>query len=296
MATSYTKTTADPQREPITRRFWFHVLLVLLVCALFYIIFFSSLSIITRHGDDERVPNVTGQDVHQAMKLLEGKGFEVRVDSTYFPDKKAFIVLKQMPDVGDVVKHGRMLFLTVNKSVPPQTPMPNLVNLSFRSASMILKSNRLILGDTSYRPDIAEGAILDQLYQGKTIRPGQMIPQGSRIDLVIGGGLSNELQVPDVIGLTYPEAMAMLNSSGLQFTPIFDADVADSTMAKVYKQIPNHISDLGVPSVIRQGDFVDIYIAQNPSDSLMDANRNAWKKNLYNTTPAQGPGDSILNK
>jgi beta-lactam-binding protein with PASTA domain len=289
---SYPRQAEATRREPITRQLWFHLVLVLLVCTLCYIIFFSSLGYITRHGDEARVPPLTGQDVRTAMKLLDAQGFDVQVDSTYFPDKKPLVVLNQIPDPGDVVKNGRVIFLTVNKSVPPQTPMPNLLNLSFRSAALILKSNRLILGDTTYRPDIAEGAILEQHYQGQAIRPGQMIPQGSRIDLVIGGGLSNELQVPDVIGLSYPEAMAMLNGSGLQFTPIFDAGVFDTTNARVYKQVPNAISDLGTPSVIRQGDFVDIYIGQNPSDSLMDANRNEWKKNIYNSSSQTDTGDN----
>src|SRR5262249_26225899 len=157
-ATSYSQSAATPEKEPVTRKFWFHVLLVLLVCLLFYIIFFGSLSLITRHGDDRKVPNVTGQDVRKAMKTLEAEGFEVRVDSTYFRDKKALFVLKQIPDTGDFVKQARILFLRVKKAAPPQTPMPNLVNLSFRSAVLILKSNRLILGDTTYVPDIAEGA------------------------------------------------------------------------------------------------------------------------------------------
>lgn len=281
---SQTRTAVPPRAEPVTRKLWFHILMVLLVCFLFYFLFFSSLSFITRHGDDRKVPNVTGKDVRTAVKMLEAEGFDVQVDSTYFPDKKALLVLKQLPDVGDMVKHGRLLFLTVNKSVPPQTPMPNLVNLSFRSASMILKSNRLIMGDTTIRPDIAEGAILEQLYMGKPIHPGQMLPQGSRIDLVIGGGLSNQMGVPNVIGLTYPEAMAMLNGMGLQFTPVFDADVTDSSTAKVYKQNPNEISDLGNKSIMRQGDFIDIWIGQNPADSVMDKNRNGWK-DLYNAPP-----------
>ncbi|MBS1615155.1 MAG: PASTA domain-containing protein [Bacteroidetes bacterium] len=272
-------------REPVTHKFWFHLLLVLLLSVLCYIIFFSSLSRITRHGDDTRVPALTGKDLKDAMNILRDQGFDVLVDSTFFPEQKALVVLNQIPDSGDVVKQGRIIFLTVNKSVPPQTPMPNLLNLSFRSAALILKSNRLILGDTSYRPDIAEGAILEQRYQGQSIRPGQMIPQGSVIDLIIGGGLSNELQVPDVIGLSFPEAMAMLNGSGLQFTALFDAGITDTMSAKVYKQTPNAISDLGTPSIIRQGDFVDIYMSQNPSDSLMDANRNEWKQNLYNNPP-----------
>jgi beta-lactam-binding protein with PASTA domain len=285
---SYVKQAAprNSARKRFTSSLWFHLLLVLGVCGVLYALFFSSLSIITRHGDDRKVPNVTGRDVRTAIKILEEEGFDVRVDSTYLPDKKAFLVLDQMPDVGDMVKHGRMLFLTVNKSVPPATPMPNLVNLSFRSAALILKSNRLILGDTTYRPDIANGAILEQLYEGKPVRPGQMIPQGSRIDLIIGDGLGNtELNVPDVIGLTFPEAVAQLSSNGLQFTPLFDADVIDTAASKVYKQTPNAISDIGAPSRIRQGDFVDIYISQNPVDSVMENNRNEWKKNIYSNPP-----------
>jgi beta-lactam-binding protein with PASTA domain len=267
---------------------WFNLLLVLGILIVFYIVFFSSLSIITRHGDDGKVPNVTGKDVRTAVTMLEAQGFDVRVDSTYLPEKKALMVLDQLPDVGDVVKHGRTLFLTVNKSVPPTTPMPNLVNLSFRSAALILKSNRLILGDTTYRPDIAAGAVLEQLFNGQQIRPGQMIPQGSRITLVIGNGLGNtELNVPDVIGMTYPEAVATLNSMGLQFTLIPDGVLTDSATAKVFKQTPNGISDLGTPSRIRQGDFVDLYIGQNPSDSVMDENRNGWRKNMYENPRAK---------
>ncbi len=273
--------------------FWFHFLLVLGVCAVFYFLFFSSLSVLTRHGDDVKVPNVTGKDIRAAVKILEAQGFDVHVDSTYMPGKKALLVLDQLPDIGDVVKNGRTLFLTVNKSVPPETPMPNLVNLSFRSASLILKSNRLVLGDTFYRPDIAKGAILEQLYMGQQIRPGQMVPQGSRIDLVIGDGLGNtELNVPDVIGLSYPEAVAQLNSNGLMITSLFDADVVDTAAAKVYKQTPNAISDIGAPSRIRQGDFIDIYIGQNPADSVMEDNRNEWKKNIYNDPPPSPPDTS----
>ena len=284
--TAYAK-AAPSQRNSVTRSFWFHLLLVFAVLAVLYFLFFSSLALITRHGDDAKVLNVTGKDVRAAVKSLEGMGFEVHVDSTYIPGKKALLVLDQMPDVGDVVKHGRIIFLTVNMASPPPTPMPNLVNLSYRSAVLILKSNRLILGDTTYRPDIAEGAILEQLYNGKPISPAQMIPQGSRIDLIIGSGLSNEITVPDVIGMTYAEAIATLNGNNLQYTSVFDADVRDTTTAKVYKQMPNAINDLGAPSRIPQGDFIDIYIGQNPADSTMDENRNAWKKNLFNNPPPQ---------
>ncbi|MEO6833669.1 MAG: PASTA domain-containing protein [Chitinophagaceae bacterium] len=292
---SYAKqaTPTPTQKSGFRNSLWFNLLLMLGIVALCYFIFFSSLSFITHHGDELKVPKVLGKDVKSAIKMLEGEGFEVHVDSSYQPDQKALIVLDQTPDVGEVVKNGRTLFITVNKSVPPTTPMPNLVNLSFRSAVLILNSNKLILGDTVYRPDIAEGAVLEQLWNGQSIRPGQPIPQGSTISLVIGNGLGNtEMNVPDVIGMTYPEAVAQLSGSGLMFTSVFDMDVHDTTNAKVYKQTPNSISDLGTPSRIRQGDFIDLYIGQNPADSTMNANRNAWKDNLYNSPPASGYNDS----
>jgi hypothetical protein len=72
---------------------------------------------------------------------------------------------------------------------------------------------------------------------------------------------------------------------GLQFTIIPEGALTDSATAKIFKQTPNGISDLGTPSRIRQGDFVDLYVSQNPADSVMDANRNAWKERLYNNPP-----------
>lgn len=288
MSMSYAQTARPkPQtgQKKFTRSLAFHLMLVLAVSVILYFLFFSSLAIITRHGNDAKVPNLVGKDIRQAIKMLDGMGFDIRVDSTYNMDKKALTVLNQSPDVGDVVKQGRIIFLTVNKTTPPETPMPNLVNLSYRSAALILNSNKLILGDTTLQPDLAAGAILDQLYRGKSIRPGQMIPQGSRIDLIIGAGLSNEINMPDVISMTYAEAVVMLNGNGLKYAAIFDADVRDTASAKVYQQTPNAISDLGTTTRILQGDVVEIFVGQNPADSTMEQNRNAWKKNLYNTPP-----------
>jgi beta-lactam-binding protein with PASTA domain len=275
-----------PARRGIMQSLGFNILLMIGVCIALYFIFFASLGLITHHGEQIKVPNVTGKNVRAAVQTLEGMGFEVKVDSMYDPTQKALIVLLQMPEIGETVKTGRTLFLTVNKSTPPLTAMPKLVDLSFRSAALILQSQRLVLGDTTYRPDIVKDGILEQLYNGQPIRPGTMIPQGSRISLVIGNGLGNtELAVPDVIGMTVAEAVAILSSNNLMVVPVYDADVRDTANAKIYRQTPNAISDLGVPSMIRAGDGIDIYIGQAPTDSLMDHYRNLWKENLKTDEP-----------
>lgn len=246
----------------------------MLLAVAFYILFFASLGFITRHSQQIKVPGVLDRDVNMAIKQLEAMDFEVDVDSAYDPKKKPYMVLSQMPEMDAVVKKGRTIFLTINKVMPPLTPMPNLLNLSYRSAEMILRSNKLVLGDTTYKPDIAKGAILEQLYKGVPVRPGQMIPQGSRINLVIGDGLGNtEFNVPDVIGMGYDEAMAILNGSGLTFTAVWEGDITDSATAVVFDQTPKSTNELKTSNRIKEGDIIDIRIKQSATPEELEGNR-----------------------
>ena len=276
---------------PFNRRsFRFNLLMVALVCVGLYILVFLSLGWITKHGDEGPVPNVMGRDLRLAIADIRRAGFDVEVDSSYDPTKKPLVVLAQQPAVGSVVKRGRTLFLTVNKVSPPPTAMPNLVNLSFRSAALILKSNHLVLGDTIYRPDIAEGAVLEQRWQGRIIAPGAMLPQGSRIDLIIGDGLGNtEMNVPDIIGMSPDEAIAMLAGLGLQFTVVWDGFVQDSSAALVYNSYPSPLNELGSPNRIREGDIIDIRVKEAPTQDEMERNRNP-SLDVLNGAPDAPPG------
>lgn len=258
----------------LKKSFAVNLLVVLLISAGLYILFFLSLGIITRHGNEVKVPNVMNKNILQAKKTLEDMGFEVLIDSAYEPKQKALIVLAQQPEVGSTVKEGRTIFITVNKKEPPMTPMPNLVGLSYRSAEMILKNNKLIVGDTTYKPDIAKGAILEVFYKGLAVRPGQLVPQGSRISLVIGDGLSNtQINMPDVIGMVYPEAIAIMSGTGLQYVPVFEGAITDTATAMVYKQLPAPLNELREPHRIKEGDMVEIYIKQSATMEEMEANR-----------------------
>lgn len=259
----------DKRPQGLWNSFWFHVLLIILVCIAIYILFFSSLGWITRHGQDATVPKLTGAKLAAAMQKLEAAGFEVEVDSVYEPGQQPLRVVRQSPEPGDLVKQGRAIFLTVTKVVPPTTPMPNILNLSLRSAILILNNSRLELGDTTYRPDIAKGAILEMKLGDVLVRPGQLVPQGSKINLVIGAGLGHtEIAVPDVTGMSYPEAVAVLSGTGLQFVPVWEGLITDSNTAIVYMQTPEAINEMGATARIRAGDFIDIHIMQE-ADALM---------------------------
>jgi beta-lactam-binding protein with PASTA domain len=257
--------------------FLFHLGIVLAICVLLYIAFFTSLHCFTKHGQELTIPDVRGKNITAAIDQLQAMRFEVSIDSTYEPDQKPLTVLKQVPDTASVVKEGRTVFLTVNMLNPPYIPMPNLVSLSYRSAVTLLKNNKLAVGDTSSRPDIAGGAILEQRYRGAPIRPGEMIAQGSKISLVIGNGLGNQdFNVPDLVNRTVEEAIIVLSPYNL--TPIIVpadglARITDTASAVVVDQEPSQFNDAGAINKIKAGDIITLRIQQN-AEGLPD-NRKA---------------------
>ncbi len=112
---------------------------------------------------------------------------------------KLLSVLRQFPDADEYVKENRTVYLTINRSVPPNIEMPNLEGLSLRSAEIALKQYHLKLGDTTFKPDFAKNSVLEQWFNGQRIKAGTKLPQGSTIALVLGSGLgTDEFAVPDL--------------------------------------------------------------------------------------------------
>ena len=256
-------------KKNIKKYFLFHLGIVIVLCAILYTSFFATLHWVTKHGEELKIPDVRGKDLNTAIAKLKGMHFEVSVDSIYEPAFKPLSVLKQVPDTGSSVKQGRTVFLTVNMLTPPHIPMPNLVNLSFRSAEMLLHNNKLLLGDTTFVPDIAAGAIKQQLFKGQDIRAGEMIAQGSKISLVIGNGLGNtEFDMPDVTGRSVDEAQAILAQYNLQPLPVpynQTTVITDTPSATIVDQRPRALNDAGVANRVKAGEFIDLWIMQNPS-------------------------------
>lgn len=264
--------------EKLRNSFLFNLALILALCVGFYYLFFASLGLITHHAEETKVPDVTGKQLKTAYQQLEKMGFDVDIDSSYDPEKKPFVVLSQSPEINALVKSGRTIFLTVNKAEPPLAPMPKLQDLSYRSAVMILKSSRFVLGDTFQKPNYANGAVLDQLYNGRHVNAGEMVPQGSRIDLVVGIGFgSSEMNVPDVIGMTAEEGIAILSGNGLIPIVIYDGEIIDSSTAVIYTQSPAPYNELNSQNMIKEGDVIDIRIMQNPAKEEMENNRRPAK-------------------
>jgi beta-lactam-binding protein with PASTA domain len=253
------------------RPLWANILLGIGILLLLSFIFLQSLSWITRHDKTLAVPSVTGKSFDEAKKLLESQGFEVEIQDTVFNDTAALLsVVKQFPNAETRVKMNRTVYLTINRDVAPEIEMPNLLGMSFRSAEITLQQQKLKMEDTIYRPDLTR-MVLEQQFKGQPIKPGTKIPMGSGIVLVIGLGTgSEEVEVPDLFGLTLAEAKSAIESSGFNSGTIMPPG-ADANQY-VYKQAPDHLTTTGNVRQIRQGQIIDLWVqAEKPVRQRVDS-------------------------
>lgn len=249
---------------------WINILVVIVLTVLLVLIFFGSLDYLTKHDEYQKVPTIVGKNVDAARKILEDKGFEVEIqDSLYIDTIAKLAVIKQSPGADATVKVNRTIYLTINRAQPPLVEMPNLVGFSIRNAQMYLENLGLHLGDTSFRPDIAKNAVLEQLYNGQPIKSGTKIFMGSTIGFVLGNGVGTlEMVVPDLMGKHYSQVKSLLRNLDLNFTPVFDPDVSDTPGSYVTRQNPQkYIQSASADkrlNRIKPGQTIDIWLSTRP--------------------------------
>lgn len=233
--------------------------MLVLALALIMVFFYNFLPSYTNHGETITVPDLRGLahvdlDDYLADRDLR---YEVEADSGYSSEYPPLTVLKQYPRAGSKVKSNRKIFINVNKTNPRKVRMPDLVDASVKSAQMVLESYGLEVGSIEYKPDLAQNAVLDQLYKGKSITAGDSIYQGSKVDLIVGDGLGNQmLEVPALLGMDFEDAKFAVQSSGLRLGSILSAKSASDTVAvgAVVRQIP------AAGQSIRIGEDVDLWV------------------------------------
>jgi beta-lactam-binding protein with PASTA domain len=241
------------------------ILNVLAALALFVVVLtltIKALDAYTLHGETIAVPSFKNLNKNNLDHFIQGKHLRyVIIDSSiYNPKRPKGVVIDQDPEPMTKVKDNRTIYLTINASLPQQIKMPNLVDVSFRQAEAILQTYGLKLGELIYKPDLAKNAVLGQQYRGKEIAPGTSIKKGSLINLILGDGLSrSEVTVPNLLNLTYEEAIAELKSNSLNTGSVLYDDDDDTFGARVYKQRPAHNSR----KAVRLGESVDLFLTKS---------------------------------
>jgi beta-lactam-binding protein with PASTA domain len=229
----------------------------------------------TRHGQARPVPDFYGLSMEEAQLLAKENKLRFQVlDSIYTTQVPRGSVAEQNPKPGFKVKKWRNIAVTINAFKPEMVAMPNLVDLTIRQASKVLESSGLEMGQRRFKPDLSINVVIEQTYNGKSIRGGDSIQKGSVIDLVLGKGLSNQkTMVPYLLGMGLNPARSKIMEASLNLGAFnYDNTIkngSDSVNAFVFKQNPDYREDASLPIGSDLYLWLTIDSAKLPPDSVI---------------------------
>ena len=169
--------------------FWLNIAgMIAVVClAIFGVL--RGLDAYTRHGQSVEVPKLSGLPVEEASAIASQKGLKcIVVDSDYVKTSIPGRILDQNPPMGQRVKEGRIIYLTINSFSIPLQAVPDVAdNSSVRqaearllAAGFRLTSNDSIPGEKDW--------VYAVKYRGDSLAIGAKVPTGAILTLVIGNG------------------------------------------------------------------------------------------------------------
>ena len=223
--------------------------------------FYGYLPSATNHGETITVPKLEGMSVKELEDFLDSKNLSYEInDSAYKAGVKPLTVLNQHPIPGSKVKKNRRIYITIASSTPPNVKMPKLVDNSLRSAEMMLKGYDLVLDNIHYTPSPYPNLVLKQLVNNKEIEAGTLIPKGTKVSLVVSNGTGNEeIELPNLVGLTLDEAGVLLSGSNLVTGSIKYMPNASEAEGTIISQKPTFKDGV----TIHVGEMIDIWVAGN---------------------------------
>ena len=219
------------------------------VAASFLIIGLFSFGVIG--GPEVEVPDVTGKTVVEAQNILSQAKLGYTIDEEYNIKVAPGTVISQNPGAKRMVKEGRKITLVVSKGVE-LGDVPNLKGKRLTEAKAMLKAARFELGRVSYKyvSGAPEETILEQ-----SVAPPAKLPIGTKLDVVINIK-SNQVVLPDLVGLSSTSAKNKLNDLGL---------VLGKVNTVVSKEPDNTVIGMNPASkeVVNVGTVVDITVSKN---------------------------------
>ena len=221
-----------------------------------------TLRIYTHHGQSFEVPGLIGLSEDEVIRKVQAQKLNYTIiDSVYVNHVDPGHVVDQVPRPGFRVKQNRTILITINAKAPEKVIIPNLKNISFRQAQVLIENLGLKLGRIMYTPSEFNNLVLNVYSNTVEVFEGDMLEKGSLIDLEIGRGSDlDKTAIPDLIGLTLEDArMAIKDAILNEGIVIYDESVKnlnDSLKAQVWRQRPD-------PKLIRSielGTSIDLWV------------------------------------
>ena len=247
----------------------------------------------TRHGDYITVPDLSSYSLGEVEEELEAisLSYEVIDSGMHNPEYPRGSVVEQIPSAYAEVKKDRTIYLTINPRKTKKIPIPNLIDKSKRQGFSYLESVGFKVGELEYIPDVARDVVLKMKVDGEEVEVGELFPSGTRVDLVLGMGLSNEkIQVPWLMGLNLEETKVYVRTYDLNCGAVsWDEEITDSATAVVYRQYPGP----SLKKVIQMGGQVDVWMTSDTTKVPVDTIYQEVVKDTLLIDPSIMEGDSL---
>jgi beta-lactam-binding protein with PASTA domain len=243
-----------------SKEFWVLIATLIGGTLIFAILFFYVfLSIFTKHGESTTVPEVVNKNLKEAQQLLYQADLNYEVqDSQYQAHLPPLTVIAQEPLPYEKVKPGRKVYLIVNQTTPPMVKIPEIIDVNIQQAKYMLENWKLKIGKLIYQHGEAKDAVIGIQLQGKSLKPGDKVLEGSALDLIVSKGLGEEkVPIPDLVGLNINDAINLLYSKGLSVGGTkYEKNHNRYKEGEIFKQNPKYVENDSVP----KGTSFDLWI------------------------------------
>jgi len=173
-----------------SKTFFIQLGLALLVIVLLCFAALSWLKSTTNHGEFVEVPDFSKMSVQEMRNIAEDSGlrYEVLDSTNYNPDFPRFSILDQNPAAGTKVKDNRKIYFTVNPSGYKKVTVPNIIQVTQRNATSMLRAVGLDVQRVTYVDELGKDMVYQMKHKGKYVKPGDKLAKTSKVELICGNG------------------------------------------------------------------------------------------------------------
>ena len=233
-----------------------HLLYMLAVSVVIVFLCFMFINLVARQGKEYELPDFRGTALSQLEHENPLNLEYVVIDSVYDAEKEGGIVIQQDPKPGTMVKTHRKVYVTLTTFAPADVVLPELSNMTVRSAVSALEAASLRCGRLRFVDSPYRNVILECTSKGKMVYAGEKMNQNDVVDLTVGMGETlTGTRVPFVIGQVPAKARRGILSASLNVGQEHFEGVTDRNSAVCYRLNPDYTGVTRYPL----GTYVDIW-------------------------------------
>lgn len=161
-----------------------------------------ALDVYTHHGEEIAVPNLMHKRFADADRIMMDADLQMVVNDTgYVKTLPPDCILGQMPQPGERVKSGHIIYVTINSPHTPTLTMPDVIdNSSLREAMAKLSAMGFKLG-TPVRVPGEKDWVYGILVHGRRVSAGDRVGVDDAVVIQAGNGL---LDTDDAVNYVEP--------------------------------------------------------------------------------------------